>query len=286
MAILTLSKRPFRLSPTHDRLLRGSMAIPYGLYQLHVATCDQLTRLHYRPGSFKFVQKRLKALCDHDYVQADAMPTRRFKSPYYYTLGAKGIRYLAEVGLDVSDAYRASKEVDKSWLFLEHTLELNDVLISAALLHEQIAGVTLRTVVHERTLKRKPYKTVWKGQPLALIPDAFIVFQLHGQRRPWLLEHDRGTEEQHYFRRRIRAHIALYKEDHVPVAFTTFVGEQRREQMRAWTRAELDSSAEPRTVGIAFRFASLTQPLDPHATWTGQQWYTPYDDPPQALLTA
>ena len=72
----------------------------------------------------------------------------------------------------------------------------------------------------------------------------------------------------------------------MPVAFTTFVGEQRREQMRQWTRAELESTAEPRTVGTAFRFASLTQPLDPHATWTGQHWHTPYDDPPQALLAA
>src|SRR5690242_3856252 len=155
MAMRTLSNRPFRLSPTHDRLLRGSTAIPFGLYQLHVATCDQLTRLHYRPASRKFVQKQLKALCDHGYVQADAVPTKRFKSPYYYTLGQKGIHYLAAVGLGVSDALRASKEVDKSWLFLEHTLELNDVLISAALLYQHITGndghdgITLTTVVHE-----------------------------------------------------------------------------------------------------------------------------------------
>ena len=88
-----------------------------------------------------------------------AVPTKRFKSPYYYTLSQKGIQYLAAAGLDVSDAFRASKEVDKSWLFLEHTLELNDVLISAALLYQHIAGnndhdgITLTTVVHERTLK-------------------------------------------------------------------------------------------------------------------------------------
>lgn len=286
MAMLTLFKRPFRLSPTHDRLLRGSLTGPYGLYQLHALTCEQLTRLHYSPKSEKFVQKRLRELCLHGYVQADAVPTRRFKSPYYYTLGARGIRYLAEAGLDISDAFRASKETDKSWLFLEHALELNDVLISAALLQRQIPGITLTNIVHERTLKRKPYKTVWQGHQLALIPDGLIVFQVPGQRRPFLLEHDRGTEEQHYFRRRIRAHITLYKEDHVPVVFTTFVGEGRREQMRQWTKSELTSTNEPKSIGMAFRFASFSQPLDPLDVWLGQHWYTPYDDPPQALLAA
>jgi hypothetical protein len=62
-------------------------------------------------------------------------------------------------------------------------------------------------LIHERALKRTPFKV----GSLTLIPDAFVEFRHDGNRFPVMLEHDRGTEEQCYFRRRIRAYAQLLK---------------------------------------------------------------------------
>ena len=110
---------------------------------------------------------------------------------------------------------------------------------------------------------------------------------------PLLLEHDRGTEQQQYFRRRIRAYITLLKTgDYVQlfgskalgVGFTTFLGDKRRDQLRAWTRAELELTHESTSLGKIFTFASLQRPPAPLEVWTESRWRSPYDDAPQALL--
>src|SRR5438105_4914955 len=101
----------FAITPVYDLLLRGSADMPIGLYQLHTATADQLTHLHYKVGMLKTVKKGLKLLVDNGYIQADCVPTKFFKSPYYYTLAAKGLRFLSEVRIDVPPSDRARTEV-------------------------------------------------------------------------------------------------------------------------------------------------------------------------------
>ena len=83
---------PFRVRPIHNVLLFGTPDVPVGLYHLQVATADQLCRLHYSPGSIKAIKARLKVLVDEGYLQADCIPTKHSKSPYYYTLAASGMR--------------------------------------------------------------------------------------------------------------------------------------------------------------------------------------------------
>src|SRR6266700_7699811 len=103
--------KSFVITPALDLLLRGSPDMPIGLYHLHLATTEQLTRLHYKPGMLKTVSKRLKVLVDNGYIQADCIPTKLFKSPYYYTLDTRGMRYLESIGLDTGISFRASKEL-------------------------------------------------------------------------------------------------------------------------------------------------------------------------------
>jgi hypothetical protein len=74
----------FRITPTYDLLLRGTAAMPVGLYHLHMATAAQLTRLHYKPGSINKVKARLKDLTDHGFVLSDAQPTKKGNGPYFY----------------------------------------------------------------------------------------------------------------------------------------------------------------------------------------------------------
>ena len=279
----------FQLQPVHDVLIRGNTQMPVGLYHLHLATAAQLTGLHYSPKSIKLVQKRLKWLVDRGYLQADTIPTRELKSAYYYTLGERGMQYLKLLGYDVPAAWRAEKETNKHWLFIDHTRELNDLLISAALLNHP--RYRLDHFIHERVLKRRPYRTTWRGRTLSVIPDAFLKFVVQlpdgtTEARPLLIEHDRGTEEQHHFRQRIRAYILLLKEEPTPIAFTTFVSLKRLEQMRSWTQTELAATNEPIALGLHFSFAYLQCPLIPEEVWLDPCWLSPYDNHESHLLLA
>ena len=287
--------KSFAITPVHDLLLRGSQDMPIGLYHLHLATTEQLTRLHYKPGMLKTVSKRLKALTDNGYIQADCVPTKLFKSPYYYTLDSKGMRYLADIGMDTDTSFRASKEVSESYLHVRHALELNDVLIATLRLKYTHPQYYLSRFIHERTLKRTPYKVTLNGSHISLIPDGFLDVRQRRQNMPdlsltLLLEHDRGTEQQDHFRRRIRAYSAFlssgaYKQplatERVTVAFTTFVSAKRVAQMREWTKAELLN--EPQLAGM-FIFAELPKPLEPQHLLFERRWLTLASDQPIALL--
>lgn len=277
----------FRMTPVYDLLLRGTARTPVGLYHLQIATAEQLCRLHYRPGSITTVKARLKTLVDHGYIQADAMPTKFYKSSYYYALGERGVSYLASIGLDVHDTFRASKEVDKSFLFLTHTKEVNDILIAAALVAQADSRYHLESFTHERVLKRQPFKIKSGNHTFSIIPDAYLDFRLtteQGQRRmPVFLEHDRGTEEQHYFKRRIRGYIALLKTDafqerfgirRITIAFTTFKGDRRLKQMRSWTDEELKATNESQEIGATFLFAALPDAVTPQQAWLEPYWHT------------
>ncbi len=295
--------KQFRVTPVYDLLLRGSADINVGLYQLHLATAEQLCRLHYSEGSIKMVKKRLKTLTDNGFIQADSVPTRQYKSPYFYTLGAKGIQYLESIGIDVPQSFRESKEVGQHYLFVQHALELNDIIITANLLRKVAPIYILANFIHERTFKRYPYTASWqehgKTQTQRLVPDAFLDFRVttaSGQRRiPILLEHDRGTEGQDHFRRRLRAYLVLLKKGDyqqylgvkaVTVAFSTFAGELRVKQMRDWTQSELTAIGAPSAVSSLFLFGAFMQPLDPRRVWLEPCWFTTgLSQPPVSLLS-
>jgi ATP-dependent protease HslVU (ClpYQ) ATPase subunit len=72
-------------------------------------------------------------------------------------------------------------------------------------------------------------------------------------RLPIVVEHDRGSEEQKYFRRRIRAYLHMlrnqgYKQlfgvNGITIAFTTSIGVERLKQIREWTARELEETGE------------------------------------------
>lgn len=296
---------PFYLRPIHDVLLKGSERTPFGLFHLQIATADQLCRLaSYKPTSITAIKARLKELTDQEYLQADAYPTKRGNGWYYYVLGPKGFRYMKQLGFDVNEAWRASKEIDKHGTFLDHTFELNDVIISAAMIHQADPRLSLHHFVHERVMKRTPFEFDWKVEGhtrhYRVIPDAFLDFRFSrpGQqlRLPVFLEHDRATEKEQAFKRRIRAYIGLLAtETHkarlgdltVTVAFSTFEGETRRDEMRQWTLKELKELKAAPKVFHSFAFAALPKPLYPRMAWLDPLWLGVYNaaEQPYGLLT-
>lgn len=294
--------KPFAIKPIHDLLLRGSADMPVGLYHLHLATAEQLTRLHYKAGMITHVKRRLKALVDNNYVRVDATPIPHygpkritFSALYYYTLGLKGVAYLRSIGYEVEPSFRAGKEIGKSYLHMAHALELNDVYIAAfklKMVHEQYHA----RFIHERKLKQQPYEvTLPSGQLIRLIPDGVIDFR---QRRPGqadlsmpvFLEHDRGSEHEVKFRSRIRAyrtHIRaglitrVFNAERAVVAFSTFAGMKRVADMRNWTWEELHG--DPTLLSL-FVFANLPKPPTPEQLLLEPRWYGLTDNQPFALL--
>jgi hypothetical protein len=128
-----------------------------------------------------------------------------------------------------------------------------------------------------------------------VIPDATLTFVRTGTDDKFLvlLEHDRGTEERAVFMRKIQSYVAFVKAaghgtyfaaEHVNICFTTFNGEARLNEMRAWTRSALHDEAPK--IHRAFRFAALPQPLQPKTAWLEPRWHYPHDDQPQPLLAA
>ncbi len=268
---------PFVLTPIHGRLLRA-------IYLLYVASAVQLCRLFYSDGSVKHIKKLLRQLVDHSYLQHDFTPTCEGRSPYHYVLGPAGIQGLRELGCDMNPSLRISQETDKSYIFLQHTLEVNDVIISAMLLKERAPGCCLDSFTHERELKRNPYHTLQQGRSVPVIPDAVLDFRLTLQdskpaRLPVFLEHDRGTEERKSFRRKIRAygtmiqangHTTHYVMKRATVLVTTFLGEKRRDQLRGWT---LEEFHENTALSKSFLFAAPVRPPDPAQLWRNPCWY-------------
>jgi len=293
---MTTHKPPFRVTPVYDLLLRGSSSLPVGIYHLHLATADQLTRLHYKPGTIKTVKARLKVLTDNGYIQADSVPTKRLRAPYYYTMSDKGIRYLADLGLDVSDSFRGSREVNRHYLFIDHALELNDIAIAALRLKYHDPRYYLSRFMSERDLKHTPYKLTQDGTTYTLIPDMLLDFRkrpVGGEGMPFtlLIEHDRGTEEQQHFKRRIRTYKALFQSgtykqlfgvgNNLAVALTIFTGMRRVRQMRDGTRQVVGSDGELVTM---FLFGDLPRALEPRGLLFEQCWYVLSNAQPIALL--
>src|SRR5262249_32868286 len=160
--------------------LCGTDEMRVGLFQLHLATAEQLCRLHYSRGSLKAIKRRLKVLGDNGFVQPSRIIRGSINSGYYYTLGKVGMKHLEVLGFDVNEAWRQSKEVNKHGLFVEHTLELNDVIIAAALIGRANPQLYLGDFTHERVLKRQPYTAKLDGRTWNVIPDAFLDFRSVG----------------------------------------------------------------------------------------------------------
>jgi hypothetical protein len=293
------TKKPFVVTVPHDAVLRS-------VYKIQLATCDQLRELlGYSKNSKERVQKLVKQLTDSGYLLADRVPTKKGGSPYYYFLARKGRRYCEALGLDIRHYFRPSQEKDFGSSFLNHTLSLIDVVISAHRLTHHAPEYTLSGFVHERVLKQSPYKTSallpdGTAQTVTVIPDAVFDFRstkvkAKERKSVVLYEHDMGTTEQKHFRRKIRAYVGFLKSGaykdllgvkHVIIAFGTPRGDTRKDQMRDWTRKELATTSEPKWLANVFFFAALPTELHPLEVWRNPLWYLPFDDTTARSLLA
>lgn len=300
-------QKVFHITPVYDVLLRGSRDAPMGLYHLRLATAEQLTRLHYKAGMLTTVKARLKELADRGYLEVGLLHIEHLRQPplksymtykYYYALGTKGLQYLRGLGLDVSETARGKDEVARHWANINHTYELADMMIAAQLLGRS-SPLRLYGFEHEQALWGKPYEArVASGHTIKIVPDGYLDFGFpleNGRRRriPVLLEHDRGSEGRKKFTGKIRGYVDFFRSGAYEatfgtragrVAFSTFAGQERVEEMRQWTREVLAATNAPPEIAAAFYFAALPKTPTPAQAWLESAWYRLDGEMRQALL--
>ena len=310
-------RKAFIPMPHHERILEA-------LYRYHFLTIEQVTRLFYSRGSMTTVRSILSELAKSQYALYLYLPrsTPTGSLPKIYTLARRGINYLKALGYDVPTRFHPSEQEEKSFLFLRHTLAVNDVLIAATTLEKRYPAITLFDFVHERVLKRQEPITVSyevltaegkrvldkDGKPVTetirVIPDALMDFRIDQPdmdktyRFCVLLELDRATIEEKNFRKKVRGLLTFIKSGDSLKRFGTklptivFVnavgGEKRREQMRRWTEAELKKSKEPHFWTQLFMFTDVPPEgeIDNETLFLSPVWYTPFSTKPLVLLSA
>ncbi len=277
------------LKPSDEQVLKS-------LHRFHYLSSRQLCRLAYSRGSLTYAQSKLKNLTDAGYCQRIWLPKRAQygSAPSVYTLARRGINYLRAIGLDVSGRFHPSEKRSLSYLFLDHMLELNDVLISAELLSRAMPQYRLADLRHDQDLKRAPVTVKTKaGGQAAVIPDAWLDLRLQGSFRVCLaIELDRGTEEQKRWRQKVANLVAFadgpYQEAFGTTSLTfaviTTAGDKRLLDLLRWTEAELESMGEA-SQGDLFLFTSLSPAAaESIEIFLAHCWLQPFCQEPVALL--
>jgi Replication-relaxation len=292
---------PTRIGKPETRLLCA-------LARYHRLTALQITRLLYRPTSLTTVQSRLKRMTDQGLLGRDFPhgAQRAGSAPWIYFLERKGIAVVAELGIDLP-RYRREEGI-KGFLFYDHTLLVNDILITFDLLVRDHAQIQLETFLHERALKLRPLQVEINvpesgggERPLKvrLIPDAFVELRVQDPHEPYRLnlafEADRDSEDQTKWRRKIRSYLAALEGTYqqqfgarsLTVAVITTGGDERVHQLVRWSENELRTRGKQ---DLSHLFQISTAPAsweqcDPAAFAGDARWWRPFDPTPAPLLT-
>lgn len=277
-------------------------AILYAIARLHWLTAEQVTHLFYRRGSLEFVRAMLKRLTVTGYLARLRLPRATpGNAPWVYALARRGLATLQgthdtmqDAGLPPLNRFRPAEQAEKSYLFLTHTLRVNDFLIAALLLPHRMPQVALADWKHERELRRSPvHLRTARGELQTVIPDAWLDFSLAGRARmSLLLELDRGTIEQQAFMRKVRGLLALaagpyaatFGTTSLTLVFATTAGPTHAERIVTWCEQTLRSLHQEATASLFLIGALPPGALDPLEVFLAPRWTQPFVQQPTPLL--
>ncbi|MGE4053436.1 MAG: replication-relaxation family protein [Vicinamibacterales bacterium] len=286
--LVSHGSRPF-LTAADEALLRS-------LLRYHFLTSQQLCRLHYSSGSLTYVQSRMKALTDKGFCQRLWLPRPgpRGSSPSVFTLGRTGLRHLERLGVDVRVRFRPSEHREHSYLFLAHTLAVNDFLIAAELVARNHQGLAVASMLHERDLKRAPVLVeAPDGKRMSVVPDGWLDLRIDGTFQICLaLELDMGTEEQRAWRRKVRGLVAYangpYQEAFgtrsLTIAVATTAGEKRLLDLVRWTERELAALREEHQGDLFVVTSFYPATTSPGSLFFSPRWVSPFAEHPVTLI--
>ncbi len=259
-----------------ETLTTPQLRILEGLADLAFATNRQLTRFAYSRGCYTAIAGASLALFTGGYIDR----TKRMINPpeKVYFLKEKGRRFLAAYGLDTLP--KVPRSIPRHWLYQEHALAINDV----ALIARELPDATLDTFQTDRELRRRPIPVSGRNY----IPDAWFALtapRFDPAERFFLLEVDRGTEEEGKWRAKVATIVAFAGR---PVAerfgtrrFTAVVaalpvegkdGEKRRDRLMLWTKRELTRLRKEEWGRIFLFGANDAGAMAAAAYFTGRHW--------------
>jgi len=252
------------------------------VHELRFLTARQIHRLCFedKPSARTWCEQRLKVLFHHGYLGRVPKPSFGLGAPLaVYCLESKGRDLVAELQ-DVGrrEVYWERFDNKRGYLFLEHTLALNDLRINIHLACENL-GYELLEWQDERMLRSRAMKD-FVDDPAGLgripiVPDGWGRVRLaDGRRMAFCVELDRGTQDIHPFKRKMRGYLAYwesgayrrkYETNVLSVLTVVATGNSQRdrrrvEQLVGWTEEER-RWARPETFTDLFWFCSLA-----HAT--------------------
>ena len=218
-------------NPPRMILMERDKEILHQIYLFRFMTREQIERLLFvsansedRRTKTSICRKRLKFLYHHGYV--DRIPTPVSPGSWawqpVYRLAAKGAVVVAPMlGLAAKALNYWGKGFDRdhrlsdvSFLFLKHTLEINDFRI-AVTQAAQRSGYQVEKWIDDTELKSKEMKDYVRvsgdhtGEArVAIVPDAYFILNLGNRRAHFFLELDRATMSNRRWKTRILAYRA------------------------------------------------------------------------------
>jgi hypothetical protein len=289
------SRKPAR----SEGVTPAKRAILLALARYYYLTARQCTRLLYAEGSLTRVQTLLKELADDGYCQRLFLPrpSAHGRVPAVYTLGRLGHAHLEALGIDVPTRLRPSEARAHAYLFLDHTLAVNDCLIAMEVLARRTPAIALHRMLHERTLRHMPIPvTDPDGSNASVIPDGWLDVRValpEGIDRYCIaLEIDRGTTEQRAFRRKIAHWVAAadgpyqaaFGTDLLTVAIVATPGQGRADTLLRWIASELAALHREEQAGLFLVTAVDAATVDPATFYGGAVWRQPGREAPVSLI--
>ncbi len=290
-----LTPSPARPPKRSLQITPSDFAIVLAVYTYQFLTVEQVLRLLYKPGSLQYVRVRLKQLADAGFLHRLRQPRPTAgNTPFVYTLARRGINSLSAAGYAEFARFRPAEQQAHSWLFLDHTLAVNDVLIAAALVQRAVPDIVLADMRHERLLRHTPVRvTTDRGETIGIVPDGWLTFHLRGQAQMSIvLELDRGTVEQRPFQRKIRGLLAyaagpyqqFFGTTSITVAIATTAGKERMERLRGWCEQVLRDVQREQEADLFFLTQLPEGTLDPQTLYLAPIWWQPFAQVPLPLL--
>lgn len=301
-----------KITPAQLRILQA-------LSSYHYLTQPQINlAAGYAVSSASRCQSHIRALVASGFVDRRLIPGIELgQRPYLYTLSTAGWRMVADIE---PPRFRPAEFKELTLPTLQHTLTLNDVLISATRFTTNNTDISLVRSIHDLALAHSRAKvTFYASTPsgsriqetVSINPDAFIEFSLQLAQakkklyKSLLLEIDRGTQVSKENERKLRRKMIAYVHYAVPggeyqkqfaaenitIIYITTAGEKRRKQLLSWCADELSKQQLEYASGM-FRFVDLPDEyiknplpgLEPSLLWSLPIAYKIDDDTPVTLL--
>jgi len=273
------------VSKRHEEMLQA-------IHQMRYVTAWDMTRLFYTPTSHNHVREILGLLSgkkdyeERHYLYRFPLPNTRIgNTEKIYTLGSRGRSYLLSQGMSVDWYFRPYKVAGMTYQNCLHALTLTRFLVAAQVFCKKSKEWELTNLRTEYELKKEIAEEHAKQQAVTIavkpdkgtgeedvtvIPDAWLQFHnLKGKKGSWhpvMLEIDRGTEQQKFFKRQVRARALflvcggykkLFGTNKGVIAYATTGNQTRVQTMRKWTK-EVLAELNLKKLSSRFLFCSLT----------------------------